>query len=80
MKYEVHVYATFRVKVEGVEAPDPKAACRLATKRVDFDRYNGPNFEWSDDITDYLVDYENDPEYEQSQFFTPAQIEGGRQP
>jgi hypothetical protein len=73
-KYDVHVYATFRVKVSGVEAPDAVAACR-STLELNLNRYASPDLEFADEVTGYLVDHENDPEHTLSQAFTAAQVE-----
>lgn len=78
MKYDVHVYATVRVKVPGVEAPDQIEAIRRAEASLDLhevlDGGSGAKalqsdleVEHAEEIIGYLVDEEGDEEFERSQ-------------
>ena len=68
MKYRVHCYAIVRVPIE-VEANNHKDAIEKATD-TDFNAMlNTSNTEFADEIEYYLVDEENDPEFNKSQFY-----------
>jgi len=41
MKYDVHIYPIFRVKVSGIEANSPAEAAKIAEERCDFHEFNG---------------------------------------
>lgn len=56
-KYDVHIYAVVRVKLEAIEADDPKNAVEVAREkflnRVDYHQRFG---QFADDFEGYLVD------------------------
>jgi hypothetical protein len=72
MKHDVHIYAIVRVKVPGVEAPNPQEAITKALADTDLDatftRCPG-DVEFADEVSHYLVDVADDPEHERSQWF-----------
>ena len=79
--YNVHLYPIVRVKVTGVEAPNPIDAIAAAERHVDFDQifnYGGDmpidksveDVEYADDTDLHaFVDVAGDTEHEQSQSF-----------
>ena len=78
-KYNVHLFATVRVKVKDVEAESQSEAVREAQENVDlyhvFDGqvYNNPveSVEWTEEITEVLVDEVGDVEYSRSAWYNP---------
>ena len=79
MKYDVHLYATVRVKVSGIEADSMVEAIVQATKiglDLTFPTTNHPTFEghrvyseYADEVTYYLVDESDDEDHENSKWF-----------
>jgi hypothetical protein len=68
MKYRVHCYVIVRVPIE-VEANNHRDAMEKATD-MDFNSLlNTSATEFADEIEYYLVDEENDPEFNKSQFY-----------
>ena len=65
MKYDVHIYATVRVKVCGVEANSQKEAIAKAEEQTDLYETIGncPGADYAEEITGFLVDQEGDEEY-----------------
>lgn len=80
MKYTVWIYATVKVKCEPIEATSQQDAIRLARERLDLDEALADHVtrllddpveyvEYADEVTGYLVDEAEDPEYERSQAY-----------
>jgi hypothetical protein len=56
-----------RVPVRGIVADSHEDAIEQATDSVDLDTlFQHPEYEYADEITGYLVDEEDDPEYTRS--------------
>jgi hypothetical protein len=86
MKYNVHVFAVVRVKVAGVEADSQTEAIEKARACVDwygtFENISvrgkhvpGVHIdatEFAEEFSHYLVDEQDDPEYNNSQWFDSA--------
>jgi hypothetical protein len=62
MTYDVHIYATVRVKVCGVEANSQKEAIAKAEEQTDLYETIGncPGADYAEEITGFLVDEEGD--------------------
>jgi hypothetical protein len=70
MKYNVHMYAVVRVRVNDVEADSPVEAIRKAEDSVNwYDRFDRVDQEFAEEFAYHLVDVVGDEEYEQSQWF-----------
>jgi hypothetical protein len=72
MKYDVHIYATVRVKVCGVEANSQKEAIKKAEAQTDLYETlgeSGHGTEYAEEITGFLVDEEGDTEYQQTRSY-----------
>ena len=71
--YDVHLFPLVRVKVRGVEADSQIAAIGKAEAVVNlnqlFDRTGDVDTEYAEEISHYLVDEEEDPEFERSEFY-----------
>ena len=73
MKYNVHVYLVVRVLVPDVEADSQAEACEKAEEAWDWvhllrsygDDF-GPEVEYADEITGFLVDEDGDTEHQRS--------------
>ena len=73
MKYNVHIYAVVRLKVEGIEADTHRDAIRSALASVDLDReFQGERTEYAEDITSYVVDEVGDENYEHTRTYLDA--------
>ena len=70
-KFEVHVYAIVRVKVENVEANTAQEATGKAEESLDLNEmFNGiPNAEYADDVDGFLVDEVGDDQHANSKWF-----------
>ena len=77
-RFDVHAYPVARIKITGIEAENPEEAIQKAEETIDFHELldiRPPNnvttieIEYAEEITGYLVDEENDPEYENSRMF-----------
>ena len=77
MKYNVHIYATVRVKVLDVEANSQEEAITRVRDHVNLNDLlnrthplsNVEHVEFVDEITGYLVDEQGDEEHERSRFY-----------
>jgi len=78
MKYDVHVYATVRVMVPGIEAESQEEAIKTAQAQLDNDQtlyelFDHPENEvvtsYAEEITGYLVDETGDESYERTTFY-----------
>lgn len=84
--YDVHIYAIVRVKRTGVPAESPEEAIKKAERMTNLDgmfnnhRDGDLATEYADDIDCFLVDEENDPEYEKSTWYDKhgKELIGGR--
>lgn len=88
-KYDVHIYAVVRVKLEGIEAPGQREAVDAARKRFDEEGIGEKlgltspasvaHAEYADEVVRYLVDQQGDEEYERSQWYegdnAPAEVQ-----
>lgn len=77
MKYDVHIYAVYRVKVANVEATDQKQACLNALAQTDLDfSIPAPRgvriVEYADEVNGFLVDEVGDEEYKNSRYYNAA--------
>ena len=54
MKHDVHIYATVRVKVCGVEADTPQEAAKKADEQTDLHAVLGEMY--AEEVTSFLVD------------------------
>lgn len=74
--FDVHLFAVMRLKVSGVPAATMKDAIPAALERMLApsleERFAGPNTEFAEEFSHYLVDVAGDTEYEQSRFFHSA--------
>ncbi len=65
--FDVHIFAVVRVKVENVSAHTYAQAIHEAHLRVNLDeRFNG---DWTEEVTEYLVDVAGDEDYSHSRYF-----------
>jgi len=72
MKYDVHIYATVRVKVCGVEADSQAEAIKKAEAQTDlYDTLGEPGHgtEYAEEITGFLVDEDGDTEYHNTRYY-----------
>ena len=73
MKYNVHIYAVVRLKVENIEADTHRDAICSALESVDFYReFEGKRTEYAEDITSYVVDEVGDESYEHTRTYLDA--------
>jgi hypothetical protein len=69
-KYDVHMYAVVRIKLESIEAESQLAAIAKAEeKRCDIDHLLRSG-EFAKEIQCYLVDETGDEEYNNSRYYT----------
>ena len=72
-KFDVHLFALVRVKVEGIDADDMPAAIKKAEQAVHltgmFNREETPQIEYAEEISHYLVDVQGDTEFNDSCWF-----------
>jgi hypothetical protein len=68
MKYDVHIYAVVRVKIEAVEADSQVAAIQEAQKGLDLEEAVRSG-EYAEEITGFLVDEVGDENYSQSRAY-----------
>ena len=73
MKYDVHIFAVVRVKVEDVEADSQEEACKKAEQKTDlyrlFESFSPAcrcDMEYAEEIQHFLVDEVGDTEYDNS--------------
>jgi hypothetical protein len=83
--HDVHLFATVRVKVRGIDAADHNDACQRAEEFLNIhwllDRAMGSSdatmeigeVEYADELTGFLVDEWGDPEHERSRFYDTSQ-------
>ena len=73
----MHLFAIVRTKVTNVPAPSMPEAIPVALERIPApsldQRFNGPDTEFAEECSHFLVDVAGDEEFEQSQFFHSAQ-------
>jgi hypothetical protein len=71
MKYDVHIYATVRVKVCGVEANSQAEAMKKAEEQTDLYETIGncPGTDYAEEITGFLVDEAGDTEYHKTRYY-----------
>jgi hypothetical protein len=76
MKYNVHIYATVRVKVCGVEANSQVEAMKMAEVNTDLHELfpyktqaDGTETEYAEEVTGYLVDQHGDEEYTHTRYY-----------
>ena len=81
MKYNVYLYPTVVLKVEGIEAESQEEACRKAEEQTDLhailDRTNKTlpgglqpgEFEWAEELREFHVDEVGDEEYLNSHWY-----------
>jgi phosphoribosylanthranilate isomerase len=85
MKYDVHIYATVRVKVCGVEAESQVEAIKNAEANTNLHELfpyktqaDGTETEYAEEVTGYLVDEHGDAEYSRTRYYnadmTPQNI------
>lgn len=80
MKHDVVLYAVVCVKVANVEAESQTAAIDKAEREVNLGQLFDQNkpmpgvlyTEFADEVVEYLVDQENDPEFNQSRRYKPG--------
>jgi hypothetical protein len=63
VEYDVQVYAVYMLTVQSVEADSPAEACRKAYDQADYRQYEDHNFQWAEEVYEFVVDSDNDPEY-----------------
>jgi len=68
MKYDVHIYAVVRVKIEGVNAESQTAAITAAQKGLDME-YAIKQGEYAEEITGFLVDEVGDENYSKTRAY-----------
>ena len=78
-KYDVHIYAVVRVKLEGIEADSQREATDEARKRFEDGRIgeklglilptNATHAEYADEVVRFLVDEQGNEEYRRSQWY-----------
>jgi len=74
-EYNVHIFAEYRVVIEGVEADSMELACRKATEGHNFNQHDqGDNFAFAEQIYAYLVDVVGDEEFDKSTAFDYQQV------
>lgn len=78
MKYNVHLYAVVRVKIEDIEAGSQTEAIEKAEERF----YADPDqlirvAEYADEVEAALVDEQGDPEYLNSRHYHPSTMGPG---
>jgi hypothetical protein len=66
-KYNVHIFAVYRVKITDVEATCQTEAIAAAMKQFDPDHPKDPEF--AEEVSHYLVDEQGDTEFENSCFY-----------
>ncbi|MBI4311443.1 MAG: hypothetical protein HY681_06645 [Chloroflexi bacterium] len=84
-KYDVHLFTVVRVKLEGIEATSQRDAIEKAQQRFARERIgealgltrsiSGVETEYAEEVVDYLVDEEGDPEYKRSRRYRPEELE-----
>ena len=72
-KYNVHLFALVRVKIEDIEAADMPGAIKLAEDRAPLERLfnhgREPDTEYAEEISHCLVDVQGDTEFNDSCWF-----------
>ena len=69
-KFDVHLYAVVRVKVSGVEAASHEAAVEQAINDTDvYACIPGPDTEFADEYSHFLVDVVGDEDNDESKWF-----------
>ena len=68
-KYDVHVYAVFRVLVRNVEADSQEGACERTDVAANFIGFEQPGLEYANDISGFLVDEVGDESLANSHFY-----------
>jgi len=77
MIYDVHIFAEVRVKVPGIEANSQTEAIKKAEEQINlynlFEREHPTpqieHTEWSERVTNYLVDEDGDTEHQKSTWY-----------
>ena len=69
-QFDVHVFAVVRLKVAGVEATSHRKAIETALSKTDLsDCFAGPESEYAEELSHFLVDVVCDDDYAQSQWY-----------
>ena len=68
--YAVHCFASVRVRMDGITAPDHREAIQQAMERFDWEELREQG-EFADEFVEFLVDVEGDDEHRQSRWFDP---------
>ncbi|HUQ72126.1 MAG TPA: hypothetical protein VM165_21550 [Planctomycetaceae bacterium] len=74
-RYDVHLFAVVRLKVSDVAAANAnpraaiEAACTDPSVGQRLDRLTGPDWEFDEEFSHFLVDVVGDPEYARSEWF-----------
>lgn len=68
MKYDVHIYAIVRVKVQSIEAESQTEAIEKARVNTDMEQAIQEG-EFTDEVTGYLVDEAGDAEFKNTRVY-----------
>jgi len=83
MKYNVHLFATVRLKIDNIDAEDQKEAIKKAINGTDLNlilnrstSFDGCScVEWEDEITQAIVDEVGDLDHENTMFWKPKGVQ-----
>lgn len=69
MLYDVHIYATFRTKIDGIEASSAKEAASIALRETDLHNLSSrAELDYAEEVHGCLVDQQGDEDYERSTY------------